>query len=164
MRAERDIKAANLARSDLHALIRGDTSRQVIVDDPFAEAERLFSLDQPSLQALSHILRHRELWPESFVWNYASCQTCAMGLAQLLWSICPAFPSLYDSLQHASRVMKMERFDTCVIFGGFVPLDGSFEPETQAAWTRKGDGSGSMDHVTPEMVADKIDEYLARAK
>ena len=43
-------------------------------------------LDIPSLEALSYALRHRELWPSGFVWEFNNCNRCAMGLAWRLWS------------------------------------------------------------------------------
>jgi hypothetical protein len=43
-------------------------------------------LDQPSIKALSHILRNRNLWPQGFKWDYDHCSSCAMGLAARLWS------------------------------------------------------------------------------
>jgi hypothetical protein len=33
------------------------------------------------LHRLVHVLRHRELWPEDFTWDYRSSDTCAIGLA-----------------------------------------------------------------------------------
>src|SRR5947209_5961222 len=39
----------------------------------------------PSLAALAHVLRHRELWPADFRWNFAYSHQCAMGLAHRLW-------------------------------------------------------------------------------
>lgn len=49
------------------------------------ETSFLFDLTKPSAKALSHILRHKELWPVGFVWNYGDCSSCALGLAYQLW-------------------------------------------------------------------------------
>lgn len=42
-------------------------------------------LERPSLEGLSYALRHPEIWPKGFEWNYDHCCTCAMGLAGNLW-------------------------------------------------------------------------------
>lgn len=217
MRAERNIKAANLAHCDLKTLVRsyadvinrkvpvappspevqrllslmdqaqadvrsisdmalhgiGVTldAQHVPLEDlyqPPSEAEQLFSLDRPSLRALSHILRHKELWPEGFVWNYSSCSTCAMGLAWQIWNMNDdhlAYP-LYRNLRRAAEVFSMPLMESCTIFGGYIPLnlDNIEGGGIQDDWTKAPDGGSSMGHVTPEMVADKIDEYLAGVK
>jgi hypothetical protein len=41
--------------------------------------------DKPSLAYLAYALRHREVWPTSFEWDYSTHGTCAMGLVALLW-------------------------------------------------------------------------------
>jgi hypothetical protein len=33
------------------------------------------------LKGFIHILRHSELWPANFAWNYHCCDHCAMGMA-----------------------------------------------------------------------------------
>ncbi len=40
---------------------------------------------QPSAKNLAYVLRHEELWPKDFVWDYNRCTNCAMGLAHRLW-------------------------------------------------------------------------------
>lgn len=42
-------------------------------------------LSKPSLAALEHVLRHHELWPADFQWNYLEWDTCAGGLSCALW-------------------------------------------------------------------------------
>jgi len=46
--------------------------------------ERIYT-NKPSLQNLSYALRHREMWPKTFKWDYRSGNTCAIGLAAQLW-------------------------------------------------------------------------------
>ena len=41
--------------------------------------------NKPTIGALSFVLRHKELWPAGFEWDYSRCETCAMGLARLMW-------------------------------------------------------------------------------
>ena len=214
MRAERDIKAANLSHHDLAEKIRRDTARMILECEPApspqaqelldamagalidvrtmvdaalhgvgaeidgqnipltdlylkpqTEAEQLFSLDQPSLRALSHILRHKELWPKGFRWHYSSCSSCAMGLAWEIWDL-GFISDVYTNLRRASSLFQMPLVESCTIFGGYIPHDpnnienGAY----QAQWTVDPAGGSYMGHVTPEMVADKIDEYLAGVK
>ena len=42
-------------------------------------------LTQPSKEALIHLLRHKEKWPEGFAFQFSNCTTCAMGLTQRVW-------------------------------------------------------------------------------
>ncbi len=48
-------------------------------------------LSRPSLQALSYLLRHRELWPRGFKWDYASRSRCADGLGERMWGTKPNY-------------------------------------------------------------------------
>lgn len=109
-----------------------------------AEPQIVADLDLsiPSLEALSFLLRHKEMWPRDFAWNYAGCSSCAMGLAHQLWEEMMA----PDSLE-MSRVFDMPLSRSIQIFGG-TNLCAAYEV---------------LDYgeVTPEMVADKIDQYLA---
>ena len=41
--------------------------------------------NKPTIGALSFALRHKELWPADFHWDYTRCETCAMGLARRMW-------------------------------------------------------------------------------
>jgi hypothetical protein len=41
--------------------------------------------NKPTIGALSFALRHKELWPADFHWDYSRCETCAMGLARRMW-------------------------------------------------------------------------------
>lgn len=115
-------------------------------DDPAREVERLLAIGEPSLKSLSHVLRHPELWPAGFWWDYADCFKCGMGLAHALWKetvdvpISPVMTKAFDI-----PWWKAER-----IFGG------NYLVTTY--------GVINYDLVTPEMVADKIDEYLAAVK
>jgi hypothetical protein len=105
--------------------------------NPEWEQKQLFDLTQPSLKALSHILRHRELWPPGFKWFYGECETCAMGLAHQLWSEAIIQPT---SLRVGTA------------------LDINYDVASHLFLDRYG--YVSMFAITPEMVADRIDEYL----
>jgi hypothetical protein len=115
------------------------------------EVEKLFFLDAPSLQALSHILRHRELWPEGFAWDYSECETCAMGLAHKLWRLRSQYTMAVGMHRLVSDDMAkqfaMPDISAQCIFGGR-DLEDVY-------------GVDNTVDVTPEMVADRIDQYLA---
>lgn len=95
---------------------------------------------KPSLQVLSYMLRHKELWPDGFEWAFHDCQRCAMGLAWKLWPKHIAMPTKTEMV----RVMGMPFDDAKAIFGGW-------------AFSHR-----DVEIISPELVADKIDEYLAR--
>lgn len=44
------------------------------------------SLDRPTINGLAYLLRHRELWPKGFCWDYLSRDCCAIGLMTCFWS------------------------------------------------------------------------------
>lgn len=44
-------------------------------------------LSKPSLEALAYLLRHKELWPAGFEWNFDECDTCAIGLTTRVWDV-----------------------------------------------------------------------------
>lgn len=97
-----------------------------------------------SLEGLSWRLRHKETWPEGFEWNYAVCGMCAIGLARSLWMLPINF------LAHASRNMAAGfQIPEDVAFRIFINLEGN-----------EGFFFGRRSSITPEHVADAIDEYL----
>lgn len=132
MRAEKiDVGSADLTKIDTRITAEGRV-----------EVERLFSLDQPSLRALSHVLRHKGLWPKGFKWNFSSCETCAMGLASQLWHL--------DLERGYGHAMASSMGSSGVVLVSLFTIKGYVSVATP---------NGSK--VTPEMVADKIDQYLA---
>lgn len=102
----------------------------------------------PNLPALSYALRHPETWPEGFVWDYGDCRTCAMGLAVKLWGGQVQEES-YAYLNWISVETSMPYIKARKIFfelgENWKP---SYEPYTA---------------ITPDDVADAIDQYLAAA-
>lgn len=42
--------------------------------DPYVRSQRL--------RSISHLLKNPGLWPEDFVWDYRSLESCALGLAE----------------------------------------------------------------------------------
>jgi hypothetical protein len=145
---------------------------------PTIEATKLFAdLDKPSLHALSYALRHPDTWPEGFVWSYQNCRHCAMGLAHVLWEksipevgtkngpsvMAKKFAMSYEAAtaiflgrtsdENASWVPKKSKQEVSTVRTGFL---GLFREGVVITTIR-----GNHDAVTPEMVADQIDKYLA---
>lgn len=92
----------------------------------------------PSLATLAHVLRHKELWPAGFTWDFGCRQHCAMGLASQLW---PRDVVTCDH-EYLAEVFKMPVRAAERIFHG---------------------GIGWSLFVTPNVVARRIDKYLAEA-
>lgn len=106
-------------------------------------------LSTPSLKALSYLLRHRELWPKGFRWNYGNCKTCAIGLADELWGF-----KLREALlgDHNDRIL--------VINKSLEEKLGIEELDARHIFWGSDVSISRIDKVTPENVADMIDEYL----
>ena len=102
----------------------------------FIQQHTILDLTRPSLEGLAYILRHKELWPKNFEWEFYRCDRCAMGLAYRLWRgiKSPEFQIMADRFY-------MEKMDAYRIF---------------IIGTKEGDP------VTPERVARRIEEYLAQ--
>jgi hypothetical protein len=91
-------------------------------------------LREPSLVGLAYILRRSHLWPQGFEWHYKHSGSCAMALVWETWhrNVDEAFPRL-------AECNEQYIFYNDVVDGVAVPLDS----------------------ITPEIVATRIDEYLA---
>ena len=100
------------------------------------ETAFFYDLSKPSLQALSHILRHKELWPKDFNWDYGNCESCAMGLAARLWK-------LSDTI----RITDCE-----------ITMSKDFGITVEQAYNIFIDLVVTKPEITPEMVADEIDK------
>lgn len=109
---------------------------------------------KPSLQALSHALRHPETWPPGFIWDFNNCDTCAMELAHRLWESVPGIETASLGVLTMCSVFRMAYEDAANIFMG----DGNWVPGVKIGGYTQAD----LDAVTSEMVADQIDAYLAR--
>jgi hypothetical protein len=110
------------------------------------EVESLLKLDTPSLEALSYLLRHREMWPDGFVWVYNRCETCAMGLAAQLWERPIRTTNVEHACDDTAMMMQMPYKEASEIFLG------------KGKWTQ----GFCLRKITPEMVADQIDAYLSK--
>jgi hypothetical protein len=92
-----------------------------------------------SLSGLSYALRHPETWPPGFEFDYIHDKTCAMGLAYRVGMI---------DEPHAEAMMRAFGIRRhCDAFTMFCSGYGC---------TRKSE-------ITADMVADRIDAYLARS-
>lgn len=128
---------------------------------PQTETEKLFALDKPSLGNLSYALRHPETWPENFVWDYARCDQCAMGLAHHLWGSIPKGDNkLTIGSSRMARAFAISYEAASRVFFG--KWEGAPARISGHFWWKKS----LVDHakITPDMVADQIDKYLAETK
>lgn len=101
-------------------------------------------LTVPSLKALSFFLRHQELWPEGFgTWNFNKCKTCAIGLSYELWCNAGFLSAHFNTVEKTFNISGNTAMD---IFGGGVCSRMKLK----------------HDQITPEMIADLIDEHLAK--
>ncbi len=87
-------------------------------------------LTHPSWEGISYLLRHKELWPANFQWNFCGSSQCAIGLSYKIWGT------------------HMDPIGEC---------GDTFNPYAMGEHAPVPDRK-----VTPEMVADKIDDYLAK--
>lgn len=125
----------------------------------------LRSGDKPTLHALSYALRHPEMWPKEFRWNFNECSQCAMGLAFALWTRLGEDTCDWsgpDYVSEAAKLLAMPYDEAAQIFHSNKwtktekqRLWGLLSPEVTIA---------PYENITPGMVADEIDRYLARAE
>jgi hypothetical protein len=99
------------------------------------------NVDQMSLATLAWRLRNPETWPEGFKWDYRDCTTCAVGLAAAIhYGTVNRWEDVYDRL---FDMVPDDQFRSIFCF-----LHHSLHLRRHA--------------ITPEHVADAIDEYLAK--
>ena len=99
-------------------------------------------LASPSVPALIYALRHREVWPEGFEWDFGRCTNCAMGLTWKLWEGIKT-PLLYTV---ATNIGLPHEFSREVFFG----YNNAY-------------GTDDNREITPEMVADELERLTAPA-
>jgi hypothetical protein len=92
-------------------------------------------LSVPSLAGLAWVLRHKEAWPPGHIWSFARGATCAVGIGHRRWEV-----NVIDADIGLSRRHREYMF----CYGAYAPVADC--------------------DVTPEMVADRIDAYLARGR
>ena len=109
-------------------------------DDRIAEL-----LAKPSLAALAYALRHQETWPEGFVWNFYNCRTCAMGMAADLWAgVTRPIRAVAPMERWTGAAFNLSSYEVEMLFGSTLPVSLGI----------------ALHKITPEHVADAIDNYL----
>lgn len=108
-------------------------------------------LAQPSLRALSFVLRHPQLWPKDFRWQFRECTNCAMALAARFWAIRDYIPDSHLAPHQMATAFNVPQEVARSLFIG--PAERGLDYEYRPG-IRVGD-------VTPEHVADAIDQFLA---
>lgn len=103
--------------------------------------EQFVDLKEPSLEGLSFLLRHKDHWPSYFEWGYAHPCTCAYGLMREVWGLAYRHEATYEMC----RRLSISNEDAMEIYARVGTKNG----------VRQG-------QVTPEMVADEIDEIRMR--
>jgi hypothetical protein len=106
------------------------------VSTPPAKTEAVLLALTPNLQNLATVLRHREMWPTGFKWDYSSCLTCAMGLA---W--------------------RLSMISDCCTLSAAEEFGIPFDVATRIFLLLTIECGGGK-NVTPEHVADAIDAYV----
>lgn len=136
--------------------MRADTQTK-----PQTETEKLFALDKPSLGNLSYALRHPETWPKNFIWDYSQCDQCAMGLAHHLWGSIPKGDNILRiGASRMARAFAIPYDVASRFFFGKWP--GVATRTAGYLWWKKTLVNHAV--ITPDMVADQIDKYLAESK
>lgn len=102
----------------------------------------------PTLATLSYALRHPELWPAGFKWNYDLCQSCAIGLVFRMWPDSDDYAGGSDMLG-LMRLLKMSREDAEAIFSN---LANRFPRMSHRS------------EITALHVASALDAYAAKVK
>jgi hypothetical protein len=97
-------------------------------------------LKEFSFPGLIFLLRHKELWPKGFEWDFMNCEQCAMGLVHKQWF---------------SKIKSRKFFE----WGG---EDGPYTIKgLLPVWTRWPFLHGSFDK-TPEQVAYQLEQLCER--
>lgn len=115
------------------------------------------NLPTPDLKTFATILRDRTCWPKGFKWDYSDCRTCAMGLAVQLYSL-----KLEDGVPHTylSATSKAFSMDYDKADDIFLRLAGKLGDNEKSNLVRIYEIIEVRKRITPENVADAIDQYL----
>ena len=107
-------------------------------------------LTKPSLSTLAFVLRHRELWPEGFEWDYNDCEQCGMGMAfRLGLAARPSHETVGPSLDAVTEAFDLSE-DAALKLFVYAQMD---LPASHR----------SRRFVTPDHVATLIEQHLAGA-
>lgn len=127
--------------------------------------------DKPTLHGLAYALRHPDTWPEGFVWDYGDCEQCAMGLAHTLWKQVPK-TSKKTGASLMARFFAIPYENASTIFMGKTKAHTAdwvlrSSPRVEVSgylWWKTERHYVDWSGITPEMVADQIDKYIATAE
>jgi len=103
--------------------------------------------EQPSLRALSNLLRDRGNWPEGFHWDFHSCPSCALGLTHAKWrnGEQPQLDNGWDG--YIGPILGITKEQAYTLF--------MCRPQVQATF------ADAYITIQPEHIADVIDKFLA---
>lgn len=73
-------------------------------------------LDCPSIKGLAYLLRHRELWPKGFRWDYNSRNRCAIGLMTRFWPKAHPITGYMTSTARLAKTLDISEKDAFEIF------------------------------------------------
>ncbi len=100
-------------------------------------------MSKTSIHDLADLLRDHSRWPAGFVWDYCSPCNCALGLSRLMHGL------KYFHVAYRFYGLTEELADRVFI---------------RACQDKSGATLMSMSEVTPERVADLIDQLIPRTK
>src|SRR5262249_35156841 len=109
---------------------------KLVMNGNVVTLNQLVLLEKPSFPGLAYLLRHKELWPEGFVWDFCRLRDCAWGLASRYWG--------FDFDSSPKEIFGLGVFRSWALFCGLWAI-----------------GKGRSAAITPEMVAARIDRMLA---
>jgi hypothetical protein len=98
-------------------------------------------LSNPSIPGLAYLLRHQELWPRGFKWNYRCVNHCAIGLATAQWEQLEKH-GIYTTANRMDPEMRHHTIHELFCH----PLDVRH---------------GGWEATTPIIIADRLDRYVA---
>src|SRR6266576_1609339 len=109
-------------------------------------------MDQPSLERLAYLLRHKDLWPKGFKWNFCMCERCAMGLAIAFWNI--DLDKQENHFINWNEIVPIGQLSASAMVDMF--HISSVKIIKEIFYNENGAmGDYAMSDITPEIVADK---------
>lgn len=111
----------------------------------------------PTLGKLAYALRHPATWPKGFWWDYDDCRHCAVALSFSIWPM-----TMGDYASDYLTQDQDSRFYQAAVARGFSIPHADAGDIFFKVGTNGVDDNANRKSVTPEMVADHIDAYLAK--
>ncbi len=101
----------------------------------------VIDLRRPSLRGLAYLLRHKELWPEGFEFDYYDPFSCAIGLGRRVWNVPYPDRNIHPESLHDIPQLGMTKGQYSLIFS-WIGVYYNMRP------------------VTADMAADYIDAMI----